>query len=518
MRPTPIVLVACLAVALPAWGAEPSAVDRLGAPATLHVKDRRPSDQRADELLGYLYDDRGDPVASGPGDGFSLQREVSSAFMDAGHELGIPLYRGPEGSEVHHVQADVLSFWCDDTAEWSFCSAEVLTTISGPLDSETSVTLEVDEPGSWSEMREALSEMVLLELARAQNDVGLGEGPDLDGVSHPGLRFGWIETADGTRLSGALGDTSSGLCVQGAQGAEQLVPLEEIVDVRVVDVPLIGAQRGDGWAVLSAEDGTWVGGRTLPGGRANEVVIRTLDGARRFSATDSGLVQGFWAGGAPTCDVPGTTSGRPSGTPTSSSRRPSGAINGVVVGDSSKVRRPTAERPMDSAIVYVDRRGKQLDLLGPELDTVYAVRMGRLGDRRWKRYRLSWSSFAAGMGNEYVNLRLEEWREHNYRLKNQWTAVMGASIGAAIVSGVATVALSAAWGNTGEEGFLVASPFAAHGIGAGAFMAGFASVARVRVGKRADRPNRYYNLLEYLTLDELDQAMLEGEAAEEPVE
>ena len=56
----------------------------------------------------------------------------------------------------------------------------------------------------------------------------------------------------------------------------------------------------------------------------------------------------------------------------------------------------------------------------------------------------------------------------------------------------------------------------AHGIGAGIVTTVIAAVARAKAGKKADRPDRYYNLLDFLSVEALEAAMDQYEEEDSP--
>ena len=489
-----------LALSLPsaAHASEAGRLPSLGTPATLAVNDARPSDQRGDGHLGWYSNEDGDLRPTGPED-FSLRATVEAAFATAGAGLGVPVHPGAAGEETHHLQVQVLQFWCEDTVDWSSCTTEIETTLDLPDGDPYSFRfMESSDDRDWRTLREGLESQLLVELARAQSERGLGASHDVSPSTHPLLRFGWIEQADGSRNVGTVGNGEGGVCIS-ARDRMTFVPLEEIIDVRVVDVPLVGAQRGSPWAVLGFPDGSWVGGRVLTRDtiESGDVLLRTLGGARRIPADLAGrLVEGDWSNEEPSCinDVIG---GSPMVTGTALERpRPSG---------------DSAVDPEETPLVYANRDG-QIEILDEGLETVWAVRQGRIGQRRWRRYRLSWAAYARMMRSDRVNAELENWIDSNRAAKARWNGVMIGGIGMTIGSGVGAGVLSTvAWTETTnvdtQTAASVATPFVAHGIGAGIVTTVIAAVARAKAGKKADRPDRYYNLLDFLSVEDLEAAM-----------
>ena len=149
------------------------------------------------------------------------------------------------------------------------------------------------------------------------------------------------------------------------------------------------------------------------------------------------------------------------------------------------------------------------------------MRQGRIGQRRWHRYRLSWAAYARMMRSDRVNAELENWIDSNRAAKARWNGVMIGGIGMTIGSGVGAGVLSTiAWTWTTnvdtQNAASVATPFVAHGIGAGIVTTVIAAVARAKAGKKADRPDRYYNLLDFLSVEDLEAAMDQYEEEDSP--
>lgn len=483
-------------------------VPSLGSAATLSVKDGREFDQRGDGNLGWYENRDGGLVARGP-DGFSMRVEVASAFLRAGDELGVGLYQGSKGTESYHLEVLVSDFWCDNSADWARCRAALTGRVSGPDGAGEPFELDEEVDGNFEELRGALFQMLLAELARAQAE-GLGDPPEAHTNEHPSMRFGWIEQADGSWFVGAIRDESTGICVQSRGGSQTLVPIDEIVDVRVVDVHVPGGVEGTRWAVLPLADGSWLGGRLVRTGDDSTVLVAS-DGVRIIGPDQNfRVISGPWNAGGPSCErvATGRLIGGAGGLYGSFPRTDEG-------GDHEGGDRST--RPDDAPVVYVGRRGGRIDDLDTTDKYVFALRASDVGERKWKRYRLDWVSYANAMDSRAVDESLQTWIDLNRRRKANWSGGLAGGIGLAVVSGIASGALQAAWSSTGDSSFGVTIPFVAAGIGVGATIAGISAIQRVKWGKRAYRPDRYHNLLDYLTLDELDAAMAEQDArAEKP--
>ena len=266
-------------------------------------------------------------------------------------------------------------------------------------------------------------------------------------------------------------------------------------------MPVPWAREGDQWAVRSFDDGSWIGGRVLPRPGRGATLLQSPDGARLFVGADAdAMVRGSWTAAEPYC-APRSARGDTQG----------GVVGGIITGSGTNgyigSSRPAGPPPSQTPIVYVDRRGKRIDDLGIEHREVFAIRAGRLGERRWKKYRLSWAGFTQAVDSPELSLRLDEWVALNRQRKGIWSGMLGLGIGIAISSAVASTALSIEGASTGNTGMSVSAPFVAGGIGAGSILALVAAVQRVKWGKRADRPERYYDLREYLSLDDLDAAV-----------
>ncbi len=502
MRPPTLSLLAALSGALLspslASAADSDRHPSLGGAATLEVVDAREADQRGDGNLGWYESDDGDLVARGPGGEFSLRGEVTRALLDAGDEIGVALYPGRSGTEPHHVTVEVDEYWCDDTVYWVLCHARLNASIAGPSGRTETFELEDETPKGYTMLRQRLRELLLVELARVQNAGALEPVPPSEG-SDASIRFGWIEQANGNRYAGRIADARDAICVAGRGNSEHRVPLVEIAAVRVVDVPLPGVREGDRWAVLPFPDGSWLGGRVAPRPGRTVVLLQSADGARLIGPTLSeSMISGPWSAAEPTCGGQVLSGGvLPSGT----------APRGAPV---SAPGRPAGPDPDESPVVYVDRRGDRIDDLGPEHREVFAMRQGRLGTRRWGKYRMSWLAFSQAVDSPVVDDRLATYIERNRKRKQTWSAMVGVGIGSAIGSGVLSGVMTTAAIDTGDTGLAVSAPIVAGGIGVGSILAVVGAIQRVKWGKRADKPGRYYDLTEFMTLDELDEVLPEG--------
>lgn len=473
----------------------------LGSPTTLTVIDGRDADQRGDESLGWYETSSGELSATGP-EGFSMRSEVTSAFYRAGDELGAVLYEGAKGTERHHIEVIVREFWCRNSIVWTQCRTSVTGSLSGPNGTTELIAFDGEVEGNTDDLRDVLYEALLLDLARAQSE-GLGAPVKNDGAEHPSMRFGWVERADGSRFVGAVRDVPQGICVEGRGARQTTVPIDEIVDVRIVDVSIPGGVQSTRWAVLPFADGSWLGGRILRNSRESTAFL-TPDGAR-ITGPERNLqiVSGSWNVEGPQCQV----------------ARGTGVVGGGVgsygVSLKSDTRVNQPKLPEDTPVVYVDGRGEPIDELDITHKHVFGLRAFHLGDRRWKRHRLNWVSYASEMDSRQVDQSLDEWIALNRRRKANWTGALAGGIGMAVASGVTSGLLTLAWADTGDNGISITIPFVAVGIGIGSAIAGVSAYQRLRWGKRADRPERYHNLIDYLTLDELDALRDEQESQAE---
>lgn len=494
----PLLAVFALALALPATAAagEFDELVLLRGDLSYEVLDRREDDQRGDGNLGWYkvitsafgtYELR----AEGP-DGFSLTATVGGLLTAATDELGL-FVQASGTSGPPHLELRVEDFWCENSLDWESCHAKLTGVVTTAEGTGERFAIEESTDGGVAELGPLLQELVLLELSALPSAAALmvSTVPEATDV----LRYGWLTTSDGTTLHGVVAeDSSGGLCVV-RDGVTTPVALEDLVGVDVRDIRLVGVQARDRWGVARFDDGRHIGGVVVE--RLSEGTwIRSMAGVYRLPAAGSAQVsEGRWTGAEPSCVESSASAAVGDWTP---SPRDRGA-------DSREWGGTTGE------LALVDRRGDPLESAEFDADRLYAVDSGYVGQRRWKRYRLSWQSFADRTGDPTVQLALDDYVEGQKRRVHTSRAVLVTGIGTAIASGVLLGVLSTNslvnFNLLSDPGYQAVMAMAGGGIGTGVGFAIGGQIGLKVAGKKARGATRYQDLLEIITLEEAERAV-----------
>jgi hypothetical protein len=198
------------------------------------------------------------------------------------------------------------------------------------------------------------------------------------------------------------------------------------------------------------------------------------------------------------------TEGRWSATPTSCSEPPPPARTRTA---------PTHTGPRGATgeLALVDRSGDPVGSPDFWEDRLYAVDAGFVGERRWKRYRLSWQTFADRTGDPTAQLALDDYVAGQNTRANMGRVLAGVGVGSAIASGV----LMGVLGTLALEdldllldpGHTAATALAGGGLGAGIGVAIGGISSSIMAMKRTRKLTRYQDLLLVLTLEEAQRAV-----------
>ena len=446
----PGLTLAGVAAAEPA-AAEPAAVTPLDRRTSVTIVDTRPADRSGRQRLGLLAD--GGDLSSGP----PVVERVRSSVRRAAASSGLLV---DEHAEVELLALRVEDLWCVD----STCDvALVLEDLVASLDL---ARIEAQVPLAELDLR--LAELLAPALGPAPA-VPLTP-PEAQGS----VRFGWVDATDGTRYAGPIATGPTEVCVGGR--AEVAVPLDEVAGVRVVHLPLVG--DGESLAVHPLSESDWVGGQIVQAD-ALSTVLATADGFVSVDRPPSAFVR-FDPRVQPTCLV--------------------------LAAASSPAPAPVEGPPPPEGFTIVDRTGTSIRSSKLVTDSWYAIPSKYLGDRRWHRRRLSWSAFAQAVDDPFVSQSLAEYLELCRVRKNMNTGIGAAGWGITAGSAIALIPITI--GQSTDERYAIGGAMAAAGIGTGITMGLVAAVQRIKWGKRADRPERYVDLGEWLRLEDLE-AILE---------
>ncbi|MCO4773821.1 MAG: hypothetical protein KDA24_27565 [Deltaproteobacteria bacterium] len=488
MRPS-LCLLLLLAMALrstPAMANPLEEVPRLALPAALVVADVRSEDRRGDAWLGV---DGGG--ALGP-ERFSLRREVAVLSGLAAAPLRLPLLDSPGDPALHRLRIDVRVYECADTFLWGDCSASLEGHVRSPSGGEYSFAIEggAEEPGL---LRDSLVAKLRKELEAAQAAVGLGLSTEEPQEAPHLLQVGRVEDTDGFEYLGQVASGPGDVCI-GSGGAATRLPAHRVAGLLASELPLHGIQPGERWAALAPSEGAWVGGRVL-GEQGAARLIWTPEGALVLSPELGAVLTGVWSTEELLC---------------------SEAIPEAAQHAHASAGGPgePEEVPFSGRIVLVEDDGILVDNLRFVSGEVSAIPRGRLGERRWARYRLSWAEFAEGSGSRLARQRLAEFQAQNSYLSRQFGSMMVAGITTALVSGILVGVLGGVSSTYNSDEAYYSSAFAAHGIGAGVVVAVIGGGGAAKTKRRAERPHDYENLLEVYTSDELERVMSGDTGAE----
>lgn len=449
LRLLPLLLLPGFALAGRA-AAEPPAptVTPLDRRTSVTVVDTRPAERSGRQRLGLLAD--GADLTSGP----PVVERVRSSVRRAAASAGLLV---DEHAQVDLLALRIEQLWC--------------------VDSTCDVTLVLEDLVASSDLARVEAQVPLADLDLRLAELlapALGPAPAVP-LTPPGsrgtVRFGWVDATDGTRYAGPIATGPTEVCVGGR--AEVAVPLDEVAGVRVVHLPLVG--DGESLAVHPLSESDWVGGQILQAD-ALSTVLATADGVVSVDRPPSAFVR-FDPRAQPTCVVLAASASAPAPAP----------IEGP---------------PPPEDFVIVDRTGTSIDSSRLLTDSWYAIPSQYVGDRRWHRRRLSWSAFAQAVDDPAVSQRLAEYLEL-CRARKEMNTGIGAA-GWAITAGSAVALVPISVGQATDERYAIGGAMAAAGIGTGITMGLVAAVQRIKWGKRADRPERYVDLGEWLQLEELE--------------
>ncbi len=504
MRVLPILAaLATLAPTLVA-AAEMDELVLLRGDVSYEVLDSREDDQRGDGNLGWfkVYTSglgAYELAAEGP-KAFSLSATLGAVVTAAANELGL-FVTAAHSADPPLFELYVDDFWCEDSRDWKACHARLRGLMTKADGMSEGFEVEESVEGGLDELNPVLQEALLLELS------GLPSAGELIFSAPPGdsevLRYGWLTRVDGTTVHGLVAeDSNGGLCVV-RSGATTPVALEDLVNVDVRDIRLLGVEEHSRWVVARFDDGRHIGGAVInrPEDR-DGTWVHTPAGVYRLPKDSSAEVtEGRWSATPPTCDEP-----RPE-PPRQETRRPG----------------RTAPSGATGKLALVDRSG---DALGsPEFweDRLYAVDSGFVGERRWKRYRLSWQAFADRTRDPTVQFALDDYVSEQKRRANMGRALFGVGVGSAIASGVLMGVLGTmALNDTNlllDPGHSAATALAGGGLGAGIGFAFGGITGSMIAEKRTRKLSRYQDLLTVLTLEEAQRAVErfnDGEKGSEP--
>ncbi len=424
---------------------------------------------------------------------FSLSATVAGVLTGAADELG--LFVRPSGTAgPPYLELQVQDFWCENSRDWQACHARIRAVLLPAQGEPQRFEVEESVDGGLQELAQALQESMLRGLSGLPSAAGLMVARS----STPSdvLRYGWLTRTDGTVVHGVVAeDPSGGLCVVRA-GVSTPVALDALVDVDVRDIHLVGARQGGPWLVARFADGQHIGGAVIErASDADGTWVRSLNGVYLLpSSTTAEVTKGRW-GDPLACREP-TPAATGGWAPSPRDRAPS---------PRDRVEKPTG------ALTLVDGRGRSIDSQGFVDDRLYAVDSAHLGDRRWKRYRLTWQRFADRTGEPSVQLAIDDYvagqrlRVHGNR------ALMAAGIGTAIASGVVLAILGTEslvnFNLIDDPGRNVASAMAGGGLGVGIGFAIGGQIGLLVAGRRAKGADRYQDLLMVLTLEEAERAV-----------
>ncbi len=519
MRVLPILAaLATLAPTLVA-AAEVDELVLLRGDVSYEVLDAREDDQRGDGNLGWFKVYTAAPgayelAAEGP-KAFSMSGTLGGVLTAAADELGL-FVRPSRAAAPPHLQLHVDDYWCEDSRDWVACHARLRGLVTKADGTAEGFEVEESVDGGLDELHPLLQEALLLELS------GLPSAGELMFATPPGdsevLRYGWLTRADGTMVHGVVAeDSNGGLCVV-RSGISTPVALEDLVDVDVRDVRMLGVQERSRWVVAMFEDGRHIGGAVIVRPEDQDGTwVRTPAGVYRLPRENGAEVtEGRWTATPPTCAeqraATGTTETRTTelgswDTPRKERERHS----------------RTAPRGATGKLALVDRSGDPLGSQDFWDDRLYAVDAGFVGERRWKRYRLSWQSFADKTRDPTVQLALDDYVADQTRRAHIGKAIFGIGVGSAIASGVLMGVLGTlALEDTNlllDPGHTTATALAGGGLGAGiGFAIGGVTGSKI-AEKRTRKLTRYQDLLIVLTLEEAERAVErfnDGQKGSEP--
>mgnify|MGYP000002590825 CR=1 FL=1 len=418
-------------------------------------------------------------------------KRVSDAFVDdvlmgAANELG--LFLRPGAPAPDHIKLTIDELACTEAG----CRVQLDGVLVSPTGSEPFAVDESTRDGIAA-LEPLVQEALLLELSALTSVAAALERTPTE--SPKTLRYGWLTRADGTRVHGAVAeDPGGGVCVV-RDGSATPVAMEDLAEVDVRDVHLLGAKPGMDWAVTRFDGARIVGGTVVERPRdADTVWIRTRQGVYGVPADREGLTRGRWTAAPLACTD--EVAAAPPPPPRRTEPEPR---------DRWRPVKDTGE------VVLVDRSGGVVEPGAEYWDTrLYALDRARVGVRKWKRYRLTWKQFADRTGDSTVELAIEDYVDRHERIAQTNKALIGVGVGTAVTSGVIVGILSSLlFANTNvasTDAYWVGLGAAGGGIGTGVALALGGQVGVFLAGRKMRGPTRYEDLLMILSAEEAERA------------
>ena len=186
-------------------------------------------------------------------------KRVSDAFVDdvlmgAANELG--LFLRPGAPAPDHIKLTIDELACTEAG----CRVQLDGVLVSPTGSEPFAVDESTRDGIAA-LEPLVQEALLLELSALTSVATALERASTE--SPKILRYGWLTRADGTRVHGAVAeDPGGGVCVV-RDGSATPVAMEDLAEVDVRDVHLLGAKPGMDWAVTRFDGARIVGGTVV---------------------------------------------------------------------------------------------------------------------------------------------------------------------------------------------------------------------------------------------------------------